>query len=47
MKSLIIIAVVIIFIIAAFFDLKSKGLGYKLLPKPLKTIVDRLFRRKA
>lgn len=46
MKTTIIVVVILIVIIAALFDLKNKGLGYKLMPKPLKNMADRIFQSK-
>ena len=45
MKTWVIIAVIIIFIVAAIADLMKKGLGYKLLPAPLKRMVDKVFHK--
>lgn len=40
-----ILIIIITLIIAAFFDLKQQGLGYKLMPNSLKQKVDQFFKR--
>lgn len=40
-----IILIIIVLIIATYFDLKYQGLGYKMMPKSLQQLTNQWFKR--